>query len=560
MFKSIVTFLLFLLLSGCHFLKDPELNEEFSLRAGEEIEIEGEQLFIKFVSIPSDNRCYKSLYDWYISRHDCATVGKAKILTLIRKGNREASLGFLVLGNGNKPDITDKIYRKKAFLNYQIRLKKLSLNGKQTTFLVTKNRDVGVSQAEPEKDDSSYFFEFKTEVVEGNEGEKDIFYLNSDRTFLKGNGARQEVLLAELQEIILDIDQIKIFDLKNEYTKEKNCPDSTPGKPTVILSLRLKGREKSIEHYLGCRKNDALYPLELFQIEEKMRKLATERPKLPEKKIEKKIKDLRIRFSVKGCPRNCPDFNVSIGDRGETNLEITTRKNAKQNFRYWINGEQINELIAEIEEANFFRGLKADYMSENKCAKPASDRRKVVISIDLGSSGFETEMKTVMHYLGCNDDKDLPQGLLRIEKKLEEIVRIKGVIFKSQPAKTAFADLNRKFKISIGEETQIRSQGLSIRFVSVLKDNRCQFHLNEICSSTGEAIILLSVRKGNRREEIQLRDLNLSHPADAHRRFESKTFRNYRIHLKDVPNRPAHSNDGPPEKVNEITLFVTRNR
>jgi hypothetical protein len=543
MFKIIFLSLLLSICSGCYiFDSKAELGDKFSLEIGEEMEIAGEGIFIKFVSVPDDTRCYRSLYDWYISGKTCSSTGKARIRTLIRTEDRKIPLDFLVFGDSGEIRRADHLYRKKAFPDYRIWLTDLSLDAKNATFLITRSTEPDRSRAERGDGDFSRDFEIKTEVIDCPPGcDKDIFYLTGDGTFLAGNSNGQtsqaEVPPATVEQIMAEVDRERFFELENEYTGEKNCPETVPGQPTVVFSVFRNGREKSVTHYQGCRKDYTVYPPGLFRIEEKMKNIGEKAAGSPADKLS----DLEsIEFSIKLCSENCPVYRISsslFGSDSRINLETVKIPGGYQSTGFSLSDEDRAYLITKIEESKFFE--LDDDLREN-CTGSFSP---VEISI-----GYKSEHKTVRHYLNCDKTVGLPEELVELEKKLLEIVRLEGVVFDPEATRTVETRLNQKFKLSVGEEVRIKNRDLRIRFVSVPQDNRCPFHTGAVCDQRGEAVILLAVKKGRNKKTLTLLDKNHLNPDEAHLRFESKDFLNYRIHLKDVP-RENHS---------EISLMVTQ--
>ena len=108
--KYIIVFMLGIVFTAC---ENPigvnvNLNEEFNLKVGEQVVIKGEDLKIKFVSVPEDTRCPLNLR--------CFWSGNAKVVLKIQKDT-------------NTPD-TDSLNthiepHESEFLNYQIILKNL---------------------------------------------------------------------------------------------------------------------------------------------------------------------------------------------------------------------------------------------------------------------------------------------------------------------------------------------------------------------------------------------------------------------------------------------------
>ena len=108
--KYIIVFMLGIVFAAC---ENPigvnvNLNEEFNLKVGEQAVIKGEDLRIKFISVPEDTRCPLDLR--------CFWSGNAKVALTIRK-------------DSNAP-IEDSLNthvdpRESEYLNYQITLKNL---------------------------------------------------------------------------------------------------------------------------------------------------------------------------------------------------------------------------------------------------------------------------------------------------------------------------------------------------------------------------------------------------------------------------------------------------
>lgn len=553
MFRYIFVFSILLLLPGCSLLTPTaDLDEEFSLRPGEETAIAGEELFIKFEAVREDTRCYRSFYDYYISGKMCAVAGQARIEASIRKGDRTERLEFLVHGNPSGPRLTDKLYQKKAFLNYRINLTSLSLNGEKIRLVITKNK------GEPDLNGHTDEFELKTEVIDcPGDCEKDIFFLERGGTFLHGDAAgggtyHLDIPPDKVEEIAAAIADGGFFGLEDEYTQEKNCPDLVTEKPTIIFSVKLNGGEKSVLYDQGCVKNDSHYPVVLFQIQHKLKEYSENERK---KAHEKSAGPLNLYLRVEVCrDEKCPVYLISVKSRvgGGQIVSLEKEDREPEKNRTYLASHPFSEtdtafLREKIAGADFLSETspKTDLTVRQKCSDP---RRLPVAEMTINQKDGR---QTVRHYLNCKDDETVPEALLEIEEKLLEIVRLKEIIPKPEPTgptRSFSARLNRKFQISVGEKAIFKKENLSITFISVPADNRCPFDQNVDCGQRGSADILLAVEKGNKREMMTLKDNNHYSPEDAHLRFETKTFQNYRIHLKDVPRNRQY----------RITLLVTK--
>lgn len=91
----------------------------------------------------------------------------------------------------------------------------------------------------------------------------------------------------QLKKIIASIEEANFFSLDNAYNYDsKNCPNIATDSATVNLSIKLNGKEKTINHYQGCFENDKpkdaasinkpqdlreiIYPQELYKLENKI--------------------------------------------------------------------------------------------------------------------------------------------------------------------------------------------------------------------------------------------------------------------------------------------------
>ncbi len=81
--------------------------------------------------------------------------------------------------------------------------------------------------------------------------------------------------------LINEVGKSNFFSLKDSYTSEsKPCPWIMLDSPTIIISVKLNGKEKTITHYLGCGEKvpdkDSLkpFPKPLFDFEDKIIEIA----------------------------------------------------------------------------------------------------------------------------------------------------------------------------------------------------------------------------------------------------------------------------------------------
>ncbi|MGI9035606.1 MAG: DUF6438 domain-containing protein [Pyrinomonadaceae bacterium] len=96
------------------------------------------------------------------------------------------------------------------------------------------------------------------------------------RQYTKTQGkAAGKITSAQLKQIISEFEKAKFFSLKEKYPDGKNsCPIVATDMPSVVLSIKIDGKEKMIKHYLGCFKNSEppfeIFPSELFDLENKI--------------------------------------------------------------------------------------------------------------------------------------------------------------------------------------------------------------------------------------------------------------------------------------------------
>lgn len=88
---------------------------------------------------------------------------------------------------------------------------------------------------------------------------------------------------AQLKNLTLEIEKADFFSLENAYNWDSgNCPELATDMPSVNLTIRLNGKEKTINHYHGCfekdesptlkSKNvaDKIFPQQLYNLENRI--------------------------------------------------------------------------------------------------------------------------------------------------------------------------------------------------------------------------------------------------------------------------------------------------
>jgi hypothetical protein len=93
----------------------------------------------------------------------------------------------------------------------------------------------------------------------------------------RGNGtARGQMRKEKIAELMAEVEKTKLFSLKDSYTRESgNCPIASTDAATIILSVKMNGREKTVTHYLGCQvmvidPPPSNFPQELYRLENKI--------------------------------------------------------------------------------------------------------------------------------------------------------------------------------------------------------------------------------------------------------------------------------------------------
>jgi Domain of unknown function (DUF6438) len=74
------------------------------------------------------------------------------------------------------------------------------------------------------------------------------------KRFTKTKGKAESNLSEDkLKQLVSEIDKADFFALKDSYTESSgNCPSAVTDHPTVTLFIKLRGKQKTITHYLGC--------------------------------------------------------------------------------------------------------------------------------------------------------------------------------------------------------------------------------------------------------------------------------------------------------------------
>jgi hypothetical protein len=96
--------------------------------------------------------------------------------------------------------------------------------------------------------------------------------------YVETKGVVESAITAEKRKLLIaEINRADFFALKDSYTgKSGNCPTTATDMPSVTLRIRLNGKDKTIEHYLGCfdavdiKGSLPIFPDKLVRLEDKI--------------------------------------------------------------------------------------------------------------------------------------------------------------------------------------------------------------------------------------------------------------------------------------------------
>lgn len=91
------------------------------------------------------------------------------------------------------------------------------------------------------------------------------------REFVKVKGVTKGTIsLEKVRQLIAQFDSAKYFSLNDKYETEKDgCPEVWTDNPSVVTSIRINGKSKSVSHYHGCQegRGTSVYPKGLTDLE-----------------------------------------------------------------------------------------------------------------------------------------------------------------------------------------------------------------------------------------------------------------------------------------------------
>jgi len=101
------------------------------------------------------------------------------------------------------------------------------------------------------------------------------------RRFVKQEGVTISSVSPErLKQLMAEFDRVNFFSLEDDYSEIRlSCPTD---QPSAITSVRINGRSKTINHYLGCL--EPKVPKGLTELENKIDEIVNTAQWLPDKK------------------------------------------------------------------------------------------------------------------------------------------------------------------------------------------------------------------------------------------------------------------------------------
>jgi hypothetical protein len=100
------------------------------------------------------------------------------------------------------------------------------------------------------------------------------------RKFVKMAGIHKGSISRDIvRQLIAEFDKENFFSLNDSYRSAKDgCPEEWTDAPTVVTSIKIDGRFKSIDHYHGCEQDqgNSIYPKGLTNLENAIDKLAAQ--------------------------------------------------------------------------------------------------------------------------------------------------------------------------------------------------------------------------------------------------------------------------------------------
>lgn len=93
------------------------------------------------------------------------------------------------------------------------------------------------------------------------------------KDFKISNTVKSRITCEQLGQLISEFERIDFFSLKDKYQRsEDGCPEMWSDRTHSIVSIRINGKSKSINHYHGCMDGGlkSIYPRLLTELEMKI--------------------------------------------------------------------------------------------------------------------------------------------------------------------------------------------------------------------------------------------------------------------------------------------------
>ena len=134
-------------------------------------------------------------------------------------------------------------------------------------------------------------------------------------------------------------------------------------------------------------------------------------------------KDTLISLRRTICYGRCPDYRVTITADGTVTFEGYKYVKASGTVQSKITPEQVQQLISEVQKANYF-ALKNNYVrKEDGCPEVWTDNPSAITEIKING-----KKKSITHYHGCEENRGTsiyPKALTELENKIDEIADTK---------------------------------------------------------------------------------------------------------------------------------------
>jgi Domain of unknown function (DUF6438) len=123
------------------------------------------------------------------------------------------------------------------------------------------------------------------------------------------------------------------------------------------------------------------------------------------------------------CFGTCPAYKLTISADGAVVFDGMEFVKTSRIVHSKISKDQLKQLIAEFERAQYFSLRESYYSEEDGCPEFWTDSPTVTTSLRING-----QYKSIIHYWGCqenNGESIYPKALFDLENKIDEIVGTK---------------------------------------------------------------------------------------------------------------------------------------